>query len=147
MLYIFSIISLSLLQSSCYKLYGYFRNFSYTSITQNPSLKRNEKITLENCGTQTRIIFFWQHTRRCSTGKFHFTQRPNFSTTSQTYLCLLLQFSQMTVETWLHLSLTTVKWFWTIDHSWGLVIIPLQVTSYKASFMQFSPELFTNQSS
>ena len=48
-----------------------------------------------------------------------------------------LYFSQMRVETWLHLSLTTVRWFWTIDHSWRLEIFALQVTSYKASFTQF----------
>ena len=31
--------------------------------------------------------------------------------------------------------------FWTIIHSWKLEILPLQVTSYNAPFIQFSPEL------
>ena len=79
---------------------------------------------------------FWQLKRRCSTGTLHFTQCPNFSTTSQTYLSLFLYFSQMTVETWLHFSLTTVRWFWIFHHSWKLEFIALQVTCYKASFMQ-----------
>ena len=48
-----------------------------------------------------------------------------------------LYFSQMLVETRLRLSLTTVRWCWTIDHSWRLEIFALQVTSYKASFTQF----------
>ena len=63
--------------------------FSYTAITEMSSVKRNEKITCENCGTQTRRSIFWQYTR-CSTGTLHFTQCPNFSTTSQTYLAFLL---------------------------------------------------------
>ena len=78
---------------------------------------------------------------RCSFGTLHFTECPNFSTTSQTYLTLLLYYSQLVVETWLHLSLTTFRGFWTIIHSWKLEIIPLQVTSYDAPSMQFSPEL------
>ena len=40
----------------------------------------------------------------------------------------------MTVETWLHISLTTVTWFWTFTHSWKLKIFFLQVTFYKAPF-------------
>ena len=41
-------------------------------------------------GTQTRIIFFWRHKRICSTETPQLTQCPIFSTTSQTYLSLLL---------------------------------------------------------
>ena len=74
-------------------------------------------------------------------GHFILFRCPNFSTISQTYLSLTLWFYQMTVETWLHLSLTTVRCFWTIIHSWKLGNIPLQVASYKAPFTQFSPEL------
>ena len=102
MLYIFAIFSFSLLQSSCYKLYVYFRNFSYATITQMSSLKRHEKITSKNCGTQT--------------GTLHFTQCPNFSTTSQTYLAFLLQFFNWPFNI-TALSLTTFRWFWTINHS------------------------------
>ena len=39
------------------------------------------------------------HKRRCSTETLHFTQCPNFSTTSQTYLSLHLLFAPITVET------------------------------------------------
>ena len=48
-----------------------------------------KKITCANCGTQTRRSIFWRYTR-CSTGTLHFTQCPNFSTTSQTYFAFLL---------------------------------------------------------
>ena len=128
----------SLLQSSCYNFFVYFRNFFYTTITQMSSVKRNEKITCGNCGTQTRRSVFWQCTR-CSTGTLHFTQCPNFTTTSQTYLAFLRWFSQLTVETWRHFSLTTFSWFWTINRSRRLEITLLQVTSYRAPFRQSSP--------
>ena len=67
----------------------------------------------------------------------HFTQCRKFSTTSPIYLSLLPGFSRMTVETWLHFSLTTLKCLWTINLSWELEIFLLQVTSYKAPFNQF----------
>ena len=35
-------------------------------------VKRNEKITRENCGTQTRKNIFWRY-MRCSFGALHFT--------------------------------------------------------------------------
>ena len=34
-----------------------------------------------------------------------------------------------------------IQGFWTIIHSWVLELDPLQVTSYNAPFIQFSPEL------
>ena len=123
-------------------------NFTFTSetyiilllfklLTSNAA----KKLLVKNVEHKVEQAFFWKHRRRCSTGTLHFTQCPNFPTTSQTYLSLLLYISQTTVEIWLHLSLATVKWFWTIDHAWRLEIIALLVTSYKASFMQFEPEL------
>ena len=36
-------------------------------------IKRNEKITRENFGTQTTRSIFWRYTR-CSTGTLHFIQ-------------------------------------------------------------------------
>ena len=45
--------------SSCYKLYVYFRNFSYATFSQIFSLKRNEKVTRKLCGTQNRRSIFW----------------------------------------------------------------------------------------
>ena len=141
MLHFFAFFSFSLVQSSCYNFYVYFGNLWYATITQMSSVKLNERTTRENCGTQTRRSIFWRY-MRFSFGTLHFTQCPNFSTTSQTHLVLLLWFSQLAVETWLHLSLTTFRGFWTIIHSWKLEVVPLQVASYNAPFMQFSPELY-----
>ena len=46
--YIFSPLFFLLLQSSCYKLYVYFRNFSYTTITQMYSIRRKKKSLVKN---------------------------------------------------------------------------------------------------
>ena len=62
----------------------------------------------------------------------------------QTYLALLLLFSQLAIETWLHISLTRFRGFWTFIHSWKLEATPLQVTKYNASFLNFSPKLSTH---
>ena len=37
--------------------------------------------------------------------------------------------------------LDNIQGFWTINHSWKLEIILLQVTSYNAPFIQFSHDL------
>ena len=87
---IFSQLYVSVLPSSCYKLHVYFRIFSHTIITQISSPKRNEKTNREKCETKTRKSIFGRQTRRVSAGTLHFTQYPNFSTVSQTYLSLLL---------------------------------------------------------
>ena len=50
--YTFSLVSLALLQSSCYYLFVYFRRFCCTPITQMFSLNGNWRVTYENCGTQ-----------------------------------------------------------------------------------------------
>ena len=49
----FTIISFALLLSSRFNLHVYFRLFCQTTIIGMPSLIRIEKITCENCGTQT----------------------------------------------------------------------------------------------
>ena len=98
----------SLVQSSFIKVDVYFRNFCYTTTTQVSSLWRSKIVTCEKCGTQTRIGIFRRRRRRCLTQTLHFTHFPSISTTSQTYLSLILYFSQITVEIWLHFSLTTV---------------------------------------
>ena len=54
------------------------------------SLKRKEKINFEKYGTQTRRSFFWVTYEEMFNCDFSFTQYPNFSTTSQNYLSLLL---------------------------------------------------------
>ena len=48
-----------------------------------PSLIRKQKITCENCGTQTTRNNIVCHKKRCSVGTLCSTQCPNFSTKSQ----------------------------------------------------------------
>ena len=48
-----------------------------------PSLIRKEKITCENCGTQTTRNNIVRRKKRCSAGTLYCTQGPNFSTLSQ----------------------------------------------------------------
>ena len=47
------------------------------------SLNRNEKVTYENCGTQTTKLNLARHKKRCSVGTLFCTQCPNFTTKSQ----------------------------------------------------------------
>ena len=47
------------------------------------SLIRKEKITCENCGTQTTKHNIVRHKKRCSVGTLSCNQCPNFSTKSQ----------------------------------------------------------------
>ena len=51
-----------------------------------PSLNRYEKVTCENCGTQTTKINLARHKKSCSAGTLYCTQCPSFSTKSQIYL-------------------------------------------------------------
>ena len=53
-------------------------------------LNRNEKVTCDKYGTQTRKSNFGLHTRRHSTGTIQQTQRPNLTTTCQIYHSLLI---------------------------------------------------------
>ena len=78
----FAIISFALLPSRCFNLHVYFRLFCQTSIFEMPSLNRNEKVTCENCGTQTTKLNLARHKKRCSVGTLYCTQCPNFSTKS-----------------------------------------------------------------
>ena len=48
-----------------------------------PSLNRNEKVTCENCGTQTTKLNLARHKKRCSVGTLYCTHCPNLSTKSQ----------------------------------------------------------------
>ena len=79
----FTFISFVLLQSSCFKLHVYFRLTCQTPNIEMPSLNRNEKLTCENCGTQTTKLNLARHKKRCSVGTLYCTQCPNFSTKSQ----------------------------------------------------------------
>ena len=83
---IFAIISFALLPSSRFSLHVYFRLLFQTPIFEKPSLNRNEKVTCENCGTQTRKPNLGRHKKSCSAGTLYCTLRRNFSTKSQNYL-------------------------------------------------------------
>ena len=48
-----------------------------------PSLNRYEKVTCENCGTQTTKPNLARHKKKCSAGTLHCSHCPNFSTTLQ----------------------------------------------------------------
>ena len=80
----FVIISFPLLQSNYFNsirsfpIILFFRNF-----TQMPSLNRYEKVTCENCGTQTTKLNLARHKKSCSAGTLYCTQFPKFSTKSQ----------------------------------------------------------------
>ena len=70
---IFAIISFALLQSSCFNFYVHFRSICLTLFSQMPSLNRYEKVTCENCGTQTTKLNLARHNKSCSAGTLYFT--------------------------------------------------------------------------
>ena len=78
-----TIISFALLQSSRFNLHVYFRLFCPPTFTEMPSLNRYEKVTCENCGTQTTKLNLARHKKSCSAGTLYCTHCPNFSTKSQ----------------------------------------------------------------
>ena len=80
---VFTIISFALLLSRGFNLHIYFRLICQTPNIQVPSLSRNEKVTCENCGTQTTKLIPARHEKRSSVGTLYCTHCPNFSTKSQ----------------------------------------------------------------
>ena len=48
-----------------------------------PSLHRNEKVTCENCGTQTTTLNLARNKESCSAGTLYCTRCPYFSAKSQ----------------------------------------------------------------
>ena len=52
----------------------------HTPVIEMPSLNRDEKVTCDNCGTQTTKLNPARLTKRCSVGTLYCTQCPNFST-------------------------------------------------------------------
>ena len=78
----FAVISFALLQSSCFNFYVPFRLFCQTTSIGMPSLNRYEKVTCENCGTQTTKLNLARHKMSCSAGTLFCTQRPNLCTKS-----------------------------------------------------------------
>ena len=79
----FAIISFPLLHSSCFNFCVHFRSICLTPFTQMSSLNRYEKVTCENCGTQTTKLNLARHNKSCYAGTLYCTQCPNLSTTSQ----------------------------------------------------------------
>ena len=79
----FANISFSLLPSSRCNLHVFSRLFCRTTNIEMPSLNRYEKVTCENCGTQTTKPNLARHRKICSAGTLFCTQSPNFSTKSQ----------------------------------------------------------------
>ena len=79
----FAFISFALLPSSRFNLHVYLRLFCQTTIIEMPSLNRNEKVTCENCGTQTTKLNLARHKKRCSVWIPYCTQCPNSSTKSR----------------------------------------------------------------
>ena len=79
----FAIVLFALPQSSFFNFYVHFRTFCLTLFTHMLSLYRHEKVTCENCGTQTTRLNLERQKRSCSAGTLYCTQCPNFSTISQ----------------------------------------------------------------
>ena len=70
----------------CYhqvNLHVYFKLIWQTTIIEMPSLIRKEKVTCENCGTQTTNLNLALSKKRCSAGTLYCNQCPNFATKSQ----------------------------------------------------------------
>ena len=85
---------------TCYNFFGHYfvciatvkslqfsrillRLLCQTPVIEMPLLNRNEKVTWENCCTQTTKLNLARHKKRFSVGTLHRTQCPNFSTKSQ----------------------------------------------------------------
>ena len=78
-----AIISFAMLPSSRFNLHVFFRLLCQTSFIEMPSLFRKEKVTCENCGTQTTKKIIVRHKKRCSAGTLYCTQCSSFSTKSK----------------------------------------------------------------
>ena len=78
----FAFIPFAMLLSSRFDHHVSFRLFGLIPIIEMPSLYRHEKVTCDNCGTQTTKLNLSRHKKRCSDGTLYCTHRPNFSTKS-----------------------------------------------------------------
>ena len=72
-------LAFALLQSSCIKYFVSFRLFYQTPVIEIPSFNQNYKVTCDICGTQTTLLNFVRHKKRCSVGRLYCTHCPNFS--------------------------------------------------------------------
>ena len=98
----FAILSFALLPSSCFNSHIYFKLFCQTTIIEMPSLIRKEKITCENCGTQTTRNNIVRHKKRFSVGTLYWTHCPKFSTKSQNDLTYHIAKKHSALKTWFH---------------------------------------------
>ena len=53
------------------------------SLSDLPSLNRNEKVTCENCDTQITKLYLARHKKGCSAGTLFCSEGPNFFTNTQ----------------------------------------------------------------
>ena len=79
----FAISSFALLPSSRFSLHVCFRLNCQTENFEMPSFIRKEKVTCQNCGTQTTKYNLASHKKICSAGTLYCSQCPNFHTKSQ----------------------------------------------------------------
>ena len=123
------------LRKSCQKL-----------ISEMRGPNRNEKFICDNCGTQINRGNLGLPKEKYSTGTFHYTQCPNFSTTSQTHSSLFLQYSQVTFALKIY---CTLFWQWSVaidqltsSESWIFLFCKQQFTIYPSSI--FHPSNLPN---
>ena len=76
----FAIISFALLPSKWFNVHVFCRFFCQTTLIEMPSLFQKEKVTCDNCGTQTTINNIVRHKKSCSSGTLYCIHCPNFST-------------------------------------------------------------------
>ena len=81
-----AIISFALLPSNRFNFGVCFRLFCQIIVIERPSLIRIEKVTCENCGTQTTRNNIVRHEKSCFAGTLYCTHCPIFSTKSQSDL-------------------------------------------------------------
>ena len=72
-----------MVQPTCFNFYVQFKSICSTPFTQKPSLNRYEKVTCDNCGTQTIKFNLARHKKSCSAGSLYCSHCPNFPTNSQ----------------------------------------------------------------
>ena len=83
---LFPTSSSSLFHLHCYSQtnsisYVHFKSLCFLrNFTQIASFNRYEKVTCENCGTQTTKVNLARHKKKCSAGTLHCSQCPNLST-------------------------------------------------------------------
>ena len=87
----FVFICFALLQSNSFNFFTFISDHCvFNKFPQKPSLNRYEKVTCENCDTQTTKLNLARHRKSCSVGTLYCSQCPNFFTKSQNDLNYLI---------------------------------------------------------